>query len=59
MSETKEADQQPKKRYKESTKAIVAGAFKFAEEKRAQGWTRQDAAANLKKMLESDTGDDE
>lgn len=49
----------PKKQYKESTKAIVAGALKFAEEKRAKGWTRKDAAEGLKKMLESDSGDEE
>jgi hypothetical protein len=51
--------QRSKKQYEDSTKAAVAGAFKFAQEKRSQGWTRQDAAASLKSMLESDTGDEQ
>ena len=42
----------------DSVKAIVEGAKKFAQDKKSQGWTKQDAAASLKKMLESDTGDE-
>jgi hypothetical protein len=49
-----EMEQRPKKQYSESTKAIVADALKFAEEKRQQGWTRADAAADLHKMLTDD-----
>jgi hypothetical protein len=52
-------ERQPAKQYRDSTKAIVAGALEFAKEKTAQGWTRRDAAASLKRMLESDTGDEE
>ena len=51
-------ERQPGKAYAQSTREIVAGAFRFAEEKRKQGWTREDAAAGLKAMLESDTGDE-
>jgi hypothetical protein len=40
-----------RRRYKKSTRALVAAAFRFAEEKRAKGWTREDAAASLKRML--------
>ena len=54
----KPKDATPKK-YSKKVTEIVAAAQKFAEEKRSQGWTRQDAAAKLKKMLESDTGSDE
>jgi hypothetical protein len=41
----------PRKEYKESTRAIVAAALKFAQEKQAMGWTKQDAARELKRML--------
>ena len=39
------------KEYKESTKEIVSVALAFAEEKRAAGCTREQAAAELKDML--------
>ncbi len=55
--ETSPDEQQPKKQYKESTIAIVARAKAFAKEKQAEGWTRADFAAGLKKMFESDTGE--
>ena len=45
-----------RKRYSKKTKEIVAAAKKFAADKRAAGWSRADAAASLKKMLESKTG---
>ena len=50
-------EQRPRKQYRASTVGIVARAKAFAKEKQAQGWTRADFAAGLKKMLESDTGD--
>lgn len=37
-------------------KRIVAKAKKWAEEKRKEGWTREDFAKGLKEMLESDDG---
>jgi hypothetical protein len=43
----------------EKTKAIVEAAFKFVEEKRAEGWTREDFLNSLKAMLDSDTGESE
>ncbi len=45
------------KQYSDSSNAIVQRAMEFAEEKKAQGWTKDDAANALKNMLKSDTGD--
>ena len=39
----------------DTTIEIVAAAIRFAAKKRAEGWTKQDFAAALKKMFESDT----
>ena len=42
---------------RDRAKTAVANALKWAAEKRAEGWTKQDAAASLKTMLESDNPD--
>lgn len=39
------------------TRQAVKDAYRMADELRAKGWTRNDAAKALKKMLDSPTGD--
>lgn len=39
----------------QSTKDIVAGAKQFAEQKRAEGWTKETAVESLKEMLDSNS----
>ena len=40
------------KKYKEATKKIVEAAKQFAEEKKREGWTKEDAAKSLAQFFE-------
>lgn len=47
------------KQYSQEVRDALARAKAWVAAKRAEGWTRADFAAGLKKMLESPTGDPE
>lgn len=44
-------------RYSETVQKTVDAAFKFAQEQRDRGCTKEDAARSLKKMFDSPTGE--
>lgn len=44
------------KTYSPKTQAIVEAAKAFAEQRKAEGWTKQDFLDGLKELLESDSG---
>lgn len=47
-----------RKGYSPQVVAIVKAAQEMAEERRRAGWTREDALKGLKRMLDSNDGDD-